>query len=142
VAAPRHVLVVDDDDDIRQLCAHILRARGFEVDEASDGRRALAAARLHRPDLLLSDLNMPALNGFELAEALQADETTRSVPLVFVSGDDTRANRSEAERLGAFAFVTKPFDPRALATVVADAIGSRRARPEDRPDRDARPFTQ
>ena len=74
---PRRVLIVDDDPAIRTLCAFNLQQEGLVVVEAADGRLALEEARSERPDLVVTDVMMPGLDGFELAEALQRDERTR-----------------------------------------------------------------
>jgi CheY-like chemotaxis protein len=116
------VLVVDDDPAIRLLCSVNLEVAGLAVREAADGRQALARARSERPDLVLTDVRMPGLDGFQLAEALREDERTRAIPLIFISAEDAPANRTRARALGALAYLTKPFDPWTLASIVADAL--------------------
>ena len=93
--------------------------------EAVDGRRGLARARLEAPDLVLTDVTMPGFNGFELAEALRSDERTRAIPVIFVSGETSADNHARAAELGALAYLTKPFDPSALAAIVAGALEAR-----------------
>jgi CheY-like chemotaxis protein len=119
--SPR-VLVVDDDPTARMLCSINLQLEGLQVLEAADGRRGLARARLETPDLVVTDVAMPGLNGFELAEALRRDENTAQIPLIFLSGEVNADNEARAHGLGALAYVTKPFDPSALATLVADVL--------------------
>jgi CheY-like chemotaxis protein len=116
------VLVVDDDPAIRLLCSVNLEAAGLTVREAADGRQALARARSERPDLVLTDVRMPELDGFQLAEALRDDKRTRAIPLIFISAEDAPANQARARALGALAYLTKPFDPWALGSIVADAL--------------------
>ena len=118
------VLIVDDDPAMRTLCSINLRLDGLDVLEAADGRRGLALARAERPDLVLTDVTMPRLDGFQLAEALRRDEDTRQIPLVFLSGETSAADRVRADQLGALAYLTKPFDPSTLASIVADALAS------------------
>ena len=120
--APPRVLIVDDDPAMRLLCAVNLQLEGLVVLEAAGGRSGLARARSERPDLVLTDVSMPRFDGFQLAEALQCDESTRRIPLIFLSGETTAANRARAEKLGARAYLTKPFDPPMLASVVAEAL--------------------
>jgi CheY-like chemotaxis protein len=117
------VLIVDDDPAIRWLCSINLEAAGLAVREAADGRQALDRALSERPDLVLTDVRMPRLDGFQLAEALREDERTREIPLIFVSAEDAPENEARARALGALAYLTKPFDPSALASTVADALG-------------------
>jgi len=119
------VLVVDDDSNARALCSINLLLEGLEVLEAEDGRRGLARARLESPDLVVTDVAMPGLNGFELAEALRLDESTAEIPLIFLSGEMDAANEARAHSLGALAYVTKPFDPADFAKLVAGALTRR-----------------
>lgn len=116
------VLVVDDDPNSRALCSINLLLEGLEVLEAEDGRRGLARARLENPDLVVTDIEMPGLNGFELAEALREDDVTARIPLIFLSGEPDAHNEARAYSLGALAYVTKPFDPLTFAKLVADAL--------------------
>jgi CheY-like chemotaxis protein len=96
------------------------------VLEARDGLDALERARCERPDLVLTDVTMPGLDGFQLAERLRRDERTRRIPLVFLSGEAGPANAQRARALGALAYLMKPFDPRALAVFVAHELGAAR----------------
>jgi CheY-like chemotaxis protein len=116
------VLVVDDDPHARTLCSINLQLRGLEVLEAADGRLGLERARLETPDLIVTDVAMPGLNGFELAEALRVDAATAQIPLIFLSGELDSDREARAHSLGALAYVTKPFDPLAFAKLVADAL--------------------
>jgi CheY-like chemotaxis protein len=118
----RKVLVVDDDPAVRLLCAIDLQRQGLVVIEACNGLEGLERARLDRPDLVLTDVMMPRLDGFQLAEALRRDEQTRQIPLIFLSGETSAASRARAHMVGALAFLTKPFDPSAIASLVSDAL--------------------
>lgn len=117
------VLVVDDDPAIRMLCSVNLQLEGLDVLEAVDGRHGLEQARSHRPDLVLTDVMMPGLDGFQLAEALRGDERTRRVPLIFLSGETDAAYEIRARELGALGYLSKPFDPVALASTIAGVLG-------------------
>jgi len=116
------VLVVDDDAAMRSLCSTSLQLAGLEVLEAEDGLRGLWRARADRPDLVVLDVRMPGLDGFELAAKLRRDERTRAIPLVFLTGESVPANRGRARALGVLAYLTKPFDPATLASLVAGAL--------------------
>ena len=118
----RRVLLVDDDASIRLLCSLNLRAAEFEVTEAADGLQGFEQATRHPPDLVLSDLRMPGLDGFALAAALRRDEATRAVPIVFLSGETGVAERMRAYALGVAGFVAKPFDPAALVALLAGVL--------------------
>jgi len=125
------VLIVDDDASVRLVCAINLKAEGLHVLEAADGLDALEQARRERPDLVLTDVTMPGLDGFQLAERLGGDERTHGVPVIFLSGEVGQANAQRARALGAVAYLAKPFDPRALAAFVAHELVAARARPTE-----------
>ena len=116
------VLIVDDDPAMRTLCAVNLELEGLVVLEATGGRNGLERARAELPDLVLTDVSMPRFDGFELAAALRRGKHTREIPLIFLSGETSTANKNRAEKLGALAYLTKPFDPRMLASTVVDAL--------------------
>lgn len=116
------VLLVDDDDAVRTVCSINLALEGLSVLEAADGMRGLELACAELPDLVITDIRMPLLDGFGLAAALRADERTSGIPLLFLSGQTTLADRARADALGALAYLTKPFDPHVVATFVADAL--------------------
>ena len=110
-APPRRVLVADDEPAMRLLLRVNLPSAGYEVVEAADGEAALARVREQPFDLLVLDVMMPGMSGFELAERLRADPATAYLPVVFMSA---RADEEDVRRglaLGAFDYVTKPFDP-------------------------------
>ena len=116
------VLVVDDDAAIRMVCALNLELAGFEVLEAEDGLLGLERAREDRPDLVLLDVRMPGLDGFELAEQLRRDGLTRGIPLLFLGGESAPLGKARALALGALDYLAKPFGPVALASLVTGAL--------------------
>ena len=116
------VLIVDDDPSVRLVCAVNLEAEGLHLLEAADGLGALEQARRERPDLILTDVSMPRLGGFRLAERLRVDKRPRGIPAIFLSGGAGQANAQRARALGAVAYWTKPFDPLALAAFVANEL--------------------
>lgn len=117
--SPR-VLIVDDDPTVRSLVGVNLQFVGLATIEASNGLEGADRARVTQPDLVVTDVNMPGLDGFELAEALRRDERTRTIPIIFISGQTEGATVERAHSLGALAFVVKPFDPVALANRVRE----------------------
>ena len=118
--APRRprprILVIDDDQSIRELVNLHLKNAGYEVQLAEDAIDAGKAVLEAPPALILIDVNMPYMNGYEFAEALKADPVTRDIPLVFVTVDDEVAIRSRA--LGAVAYLRKPLRADRLLDVV------------------------
>jgi DNA-binding response OmpR family regulator len=131
-AQTKTVLVVDDDRPVRTLCRTSLEEAGFRVLEAADGEQALASVRDERPDLILLDIMMPGISGWEVTSALLADRSTDQIPIVFMSARTEAADRMRAFDLGARDYVTKPFDPHALARTVAKTLDE-----IDRGERDA-----
>jgi two-component system OmpR family response regulator len=117
---PIRVLVVDDEAAIRLLCRVNLEASGMEVVEAEDGQTGLAAAREHRPDLVLLDVMMPALNGWDVARELA--ETGSSPPVVFLTALADSSARIKAYEHGGVGYILKPFDPVQLASVIEKTI--------------------
>lgn len=103
------ILVAEDETPIRNNIVSLLRMEGFDVVEASNGRIALALAREHLPELVLSDVMMPELDGLGLLELLRADPLTASIPLIFLSARTERADRRRGMNLGADDYLGKPF---------------------------------
>jgi two-component system OmpR family response regulator len=104
------VLTVDDEEHITELIAMALGFNGFEVSRASSGREALAAIEVRRPDLIILDVMLPDLDGFEVARRLRtSDRTGTKVPVIFLTAKDTTADKVEGLRLGVDDYVTKPF---------------------------------
>lgn len=120
--APLRVLVADDEPPIRLLCQVNLAVAGIHVLQAADGEQALALARSEEPDLVLLDLMMPNVDGWTVAEELAADESTRHIPIVFLTARATTNDARRAERLGALGYVLKPFDPVRLAPLVTGVV--------------------
>jgi diguanylate cyclase (GGDEF)-like protein/PAS domain S-box-containing protein len=103
------VLVVDDDDTLRFLAREALEQAGFDVEEAENGAVALEVARGAKPDLILLDVQMPVMSGFEVCEQLRADEAFMHVPILMATGLDDVTSIETAYRLGATNFITKPL---------------------------------
>jgi DNA-binding response OmpR family regulator len=104
------LLVVDDEPSIRLLCRVNLPFSGFEVIEAADGQQALAQVRTHPVDLVVLDVMMPGMNGFEVAERLHEDPATAGIPIVFLSARADEVDVRRGLELGV-EYITKPFDP-------------------------------
>ena len=116
------VLIVEDEPLMSELWAINLRAEGLDVLEAPDGLRGLARARSEHPDLVTTDLMMPGLDGFQLAEALGQDEHTCRIPLIFLSGRAEAAAAARAYALGAVAYLSKSCDLSTAASLVAGVL--------------------
>jgi DNA-binding response OmpR family regulator len=116
------VLVIDDEAPIRLLCRVNLEAENIEVVEAEDGEIGLDLARSERPDVILLDVMMPGLDGWEVLQRLLDDETTREIPIVFLTARAELRDRARGLELGGVDYVTKPFNPIELAPLVTDIL--------------------
>ena len=116
------MLVIDDEAPIRLLCRVNLEAEGMRVLEASDGPSGLDTARLDVPDVILLDVMMPGLNGWQVAEELLDNERTQRIPIVFLTARAELRDRTRGLDLGGVDYVTKPFNPIELASLVRDVL--------------------
>ncbi len=117
-ATPTRVLVVDDEAPIRLLCRVNLEAEGMQVLEAADGIAGVEAAQAERPDVVLLDVMMPGMDGWQVAERLLEDEATSHIPLIFLTARAELRDRARGLELGGVDYITKPFNPVELASVV------------------------
>jgi len=116
------VLVVDDNEDNREIYATMLRHAGFEVEVACDGEEALAVARRFLPEVVIMDLGMPVMDGWEAIKALRADPDTKHAYVVVVSGFADSRSRARATEAGCDEFLAKPCLPRDLTAVITRAL--------------------
>jgi DNA-binding response OmpR family regulator len=118
------VLVIDDEAPIRLLCRVNLEAEGIEVVEAADGEQGLEVARAEEPDAILLDVMLPGLHGWAVAERLLEDETTRNIPIIFLTARADLRDRARGMDLGGVDYVTKPFNPVDLAPLVREVVAA------------------
>ena len=118
----KRLLVVDDEPNLLRAVAASLRAEGYEVTTARNGREALLRVAESLPDLVVSDIRMPGMDGYQLARQLRASARTALVPVVFLTAKDELADRVEGFRSGVDAYVTKPFEPDELLAVIAGIL--------------------
>ena len=116
------VLVIDDEAPIRLLCRVNLEAENMTVLEAEDGTRGLELARSERPDVILLDVMMPGLDGWEVLHRLLDDEQTKEIPIVFLTARAELRDRARGLELGGIDYITKPFNPTELAPLVQELI--------------------
>jgi PAS domain S-box-containing protein len=129
-APRRRVLLADDNADLRDYISRLLTDQGYDVEAVADGQAALAALHLRRPDILVTDVMMPLLDGFGLLRAVRDDETVRDLPIIMLSaraGDDSTVEGLDA---GADDYLSKPFSARELLARVAANIAMSRLRRE------------
>jgi len=119
---PARILVVDDEDRNRRLLVAMIEAEGYTAPEAADGAQALELARQSPPDIVLLDIMMPGMDGYEVARALKADAATMAIPVVMVTALDDRESRLRGLEAGAEEFVTKPVDRNELRIRVRNLL--------------------
>jgi len=118
----RRILVIEDHEDNRRIVRDLLTPAGYELIEAVTGEDGVAMAETHRPDLILMDIQLPGLDGYEATRRIKANPALRQIPIIAVtsyalSGDDVKAREA-----GCDAYVTKPFSPRALLAKIREYL--------------------
>lgn len=117
------VLSVDDSSSIRQMVAFTLKSAGYEVIEAADGQDGLNKAKMKTVDLVLTDQNMPIMDGLTLIRSLRSMPNYRTVPILMLTTESSDAMKMQGKAAGATGWLVKPFDPSKLLEVVKKVIG-------------------
>ncbi len=126
VMEPSHVplvLIVDDYAEGREVCAEYLAFRGYRVATAEDGVDALAKVHELHPDVILMDLSLPRLDGWEASRRLKADDSTRHIPIIALTAHALPSAREKAVTAGCAAVMTKPCPPDELEAAVREQLG-------------------
>jgi two-component system cell cycle response regulator DivK len=108
------ILVVEDQEDNMQILRDVLNSAGYEIVEAADGPKALAAVENRRPDLILMDIQIPIIDGYEVTRRIKADPKTQSIPIIAVTSHALGEGEEKARSAGCDDFVAKPYSPREL----------------------------
>ncbi|TDI11677.1 MAG: response regulator [Acidobacteria bacterium] len=111
---PKKVLICDDEPYIRESLSYVAREAGYEVSTAEDGEEAVQKAVQELPDLIFLDLMMPRRNGFEVCQALRANESTKDIHIIILTARGQDVDRVQGGQAGANEYFTKPFSPRKL----------------------------
>src|SRR5580692_6870031 len=127
---PASILVVDDAPANLQVLAGMLKERGYKVRPVPSGKLALQAARRDPPDLILLDINMPEMNGYEVCEHLKADDTLKGIPVIFISALTEQLDKVKAFAMGGVDYITKPFQMEELHARVETHLKLRRLQVE------------
>jgi two-component system cell cycle response regulator DivK len=119
----KRILAIEDHEENRRLLRDLLTSFGYELIEAVNGEEGLVSAETHRPDLILMDVQLPGIDGYEVTRRLKANSALRHIPVIAVtsyalSGDDVKALEA-----GCDAYVTKPFDPAELLAKIQEFLG-------------------
>ncbi len=117
------ILVVDDEIYIVHILDFSLGMEGYEVKTALDGEQALEKARMEHPDLIVLDIMMPKLDGYETCKTLKADPATKDIPVILLSAKGRNADQKIGFEVGADDYITKPFSPRKLVERINAILG-------------------
>ncbi len=117
------ILLVEDNEMNRDMLSRRLQRRGYEVVIATDGEAGVSAAARHRPDLVLMDMSLPVIDGWEATRRIKADPATAGIPVVVLTARALDTDRVQSQRSGADSYLTKPCSPRLVLTEVQRLIG-------------------
>ena len=120
----RKILVVDDSPTERLALNDVLTRNGYNVITAENGEQAIARSEADKPDLILMDVVMPNLNGFQATRSITREATTKHIPVILVTTKDQDTDRVWGMRQGAKAYITKPFSESELSELIAQHIGA------------------
>ena len=121
------ILLVEDNEDNRNIYTTILRHVGYDVIEAWDGVQAIALARSAQPDLILMDISIPEIDGWEATRILRKDPATSTIPIIALTAHALQDDREKAIQMGFTSYLAKPVEPRAVVAEVRRWIGGREA---------------
>ena len=118
----KRILVVEDQEDNRQILRDLLASVDYEMVEAENGQAALTAVTEHKPDLILMDIQLPIMDGYEATLRIKADPATRSIPIIVVTSYALSGDEGKAREAGCDAYVTKPYSPRQLLAKIREYL--------------------
>ncbi|MGC4074679.1 MAG: response regulator [Nibricoccus sp.] len=118
------ILIIDDDSGVRGVLKTMLERSGYEVMTGASGVDGLTAARARRPDLVLLDIEMPGMNGFDVCSLIKTDTALRSVPVVIMTGRPTAGIPARVQAVGAMDLITKPFDRNILLKKISTCLAA------------------
>ena len=118
----KRILVVEDEEDNRQILRDLLATSGYEMVEANNGEQALAAVDQHRPDLILMDIQLPIMDGYEATRRIRANPANKRIPIIAVTSYALSGNESMALAAGCDAYVPKPYSPRELLAKIREFL--------------------
>jgi two-component system response regulator VicR len=122
----KKILVVDDEKDIVDIVKEILKHEGYEVETAFDGEEGLKKVSEVRPDLIVADVMMPSMDGYEFVQKLKEDPSVSSIPVVFLTAKDQTTDRYKGLSLGIAAYIVKLFDLDELRETVKDILAAKK----------------
>jgi two-component system cell cycle response regulator DivK len=120
----KRILIVEDQEDNRSILRDLLSAVGYELIEATNGAEGVEIARRERPDLILMDIQLPVVDGYEAARRIKADAELKAIPIIAVTSYALSGDEAKARSAGCDGYVTKPFSPRQLLAKVREYLTS------------------
>ena len=121
----KRILVVDDQEDLRGVLRDLLIGSGYTVIEAADGETGVAKAKSDRPDLILMDIQMPVIDGYEATRLIKVDPNLKPIPIVAVSSFAMKGDEEKARAAGCDHYVTKPYSPMQLLRLIRGFLGEK-----------------
>ena len=121
----KRILVVDDQEDLRGVLRDLLIGSGYTVIEATDGAAGVAKAKSDRPDLILMDIQMPVIDGYEATRRIKGDPALNPIPIVAVSSFAMKGDEEKARAAGCDHYVTKPYSPMQLLRLIRGLLGDK-----------------
>jgi two-component system cell cycle response regulator DivK len=118
----KRILVVEDQADNRQILRDLLTSEGYRVIEAQDGEEGIRAAKAERPDLILMDIQLPLLDGYEATRRIKADPALRAIPIIVVTSYSLSGDEAKARAAGCDDFVPKPYSRRQLMDKISQYL--------------------
>jgi two-component system cell cycle response regulator DivK len=118
----KRILVVEDHEDNRQILRDLLGSAGYEMIEAGNGEAGIAAAAAEHPDLILMDIQLPILDGYEATRQIKAQPDLRAIPIIVVTSYALSGDEEKARTAGCDAYVAKPYSPRQLLARIRDFL--------------------
>jgi two-component system cell cycle response regulator DivK len=118
----QRILVIEDQPDNRQILRDLLTNANFEVIEAEDGEAGLAAAETHRPDLILMDIQLPLMDGYEATRRIKANPALRAIPIIVITSYALSGDEDKSRAAGCDAYFSKPFSPRRLLAKIREYL--------------------
>jgi two-component system cell cycle response regulator DivK len=118
----KRILVIEDQEDLRGVLRDLLTGSGYSVIEAGDGEAGVASTKSHQPDLILMDIQMPVIDGYEATRRIKADPTLTPIPIVAVSSFAMKGDEEKARAAGCDHYVTKPYSPMQLLKIIRGLV--------------------
>jgi two-component system, cell cycle response regulator DivK len=118
----KRILIIEDTEDNRRILRDLLTNAGFQLIEATDGEKGVAAAVAEKPDLILMDIQLPVINGYEATRRIKADPNLQHIPIIAVTSYALSGDEIKARNAGCDGYIAKPYSPRQILAMVRDFL--------------------